>query len=102
MPSVFLEVIELVDVVKADGRREPFVREKVTVSALKSGAPPEEARAIGEAVERIAYDGMPSGEIRRRVLEQLHDRNPEWEENWRIYDRAVKKRGAAAVELPAR
>jgi len=27
-------VIELVDVVKADGRREPFVREKVIVSAL--------------------------------------------------------------------
>jgi len=51
----------LVDIVKVDGRREPFVREKVTVSALKSGAPPEEARAIGEAVERVAYDGMPSG-----------------------------------------
>lgn len=97
-----LEVIELVDVVKADGRREPFVREKVTVSALKSGAPPEEARVIGEAVERIAYDGMPSGEIRHRVLEHLHERNPEWEKNWLIYDRAVKKRGAAAVGQPAR
>jgi transcriptional repressor NrdR len=95
-------VIELVDVVKADGRREPFVREKVVVSALKSGAPPEEARAIGEAVERIAYDGMPSGEIRRRVLEQLRDRNPEWEENWLIYDRAVKRREVAAVGVPAR
>lgn len=93
----------MVDIVKVDGRREPFVREKVTVSALKSGAPPEEARAIGEAVERVAYDGMPSGEIRRRVLEQLRDRNPEWEENWLMYDRAVKKRGvAAAVGLPAR
>jgi len=45
---------------------------------------------------------MPSGEIRRRVLEQLHDRNPEWEENWLIYDRAVKKRGVAAVGVPAR
>ena len=50
----------MVDIVKVDGRREPFVREKVTVSALKSGAPPEEARAIGEAVERVAYDGMPA------------------------------------------
>lgn len=46
---------------------------------------------------------MPSGEIRRRVLEQLHDRNPEWEENWLVYDRAVKKRGGAAtVGVPAR
>jgi len=93
----------VVDVVKADGRREPFVREKVIVSALKSGAPPEDARAIGEAIERVAYDGMPTGEIRRRVLEQFHDRNPEWEENWILYDRAVKKRGAAAIAAsPAR
>ncbi|WP_366515164.1 ATP cone domain-containing protein [Methanoculleus sp.] len=90
-------MIELVDVVKLDGRREPFVREKVTVSALKSGAPPKEARAIGEAIEQVAYDGIPSGEIRRRVLEQLRDRNPEWEENWLMYDRAVKKRGVEAV-----
>ena len=93
----------MVDVVKADGRREPFVREKVIVSALKSGAPPEDARAIGEAIERVAYDGMPTGEIRRRLLEQFHDRNPEWEENWILYDRAVKKRGAAAIAAsPAR
>ena len=92
----------MVDVVKADGRREPFVREKVIVSALKSGAPVEDARAIGEAIERVAYDGMPTGEIRRRVLEQFHDRNPEWEENWILYDRAVKKRAAAIAAPPAR
>lgn len=95
-------MIELVDVVKADGRREPFVREKVIVSVLKSGAPPQEARAIGEAVERTAYDGMPSSEIRSRVLEQLHDQNPEWEENWLVYDRAVKRRGAVVVGVPSR
>lgn len=92
----------MVDVVKADGRREPFVREKVIVSALKSGAPVEDARAIGEAIERVAHDGMPTGEIRRRVLEQFHDRNPEWEENWILYDRAVKKRAAAIAAPPAR
>ena len=90
----------MVNVVKADGRREPFVREKVIVSALKSGAPVEDARAIGEAIERVAYDGMPTGEIRRRVLEQFHDRNPEWEKNWILYDRAVKRRGAAAIAAP--
>lgn len=79
------------------------MREKVIVSAMKAGAPPEEARAIGEAIERVAYDGMPSDEIRRQVLEHLRDRNPEWEENWLMYDRAVKKRGASTVAgLPAR
>ncbi|MEG3056468.1 MAG: ATP cone domain-containing protein [Methanoculleus sp.] len=93
----------MVSVVKLDGRREPFVREKITVSAMKAGAPPEEAREIGETIERSAYDGMPSGEIRQRVLEQLRGRNPEWEGNWLMYDRAVKKRGVTAVTgMPAR
>ncbi|NLZ30620.1 MAG: ATPase [Methanomicrobiales archaeon] len=93
----------MVSVVKLDGRRESFVREKIVVSAMKAGAPPEEAREIGEAIERVAYDGMPSGEIRQRVLEQLRGRNPEWEENWLMYDRAVKKRGTAVVAgVPAR
>ncbi len=93
----------MVSVVKLDGRRESFVREKIVVSAMKAGAPPEEAREIGEAIERVAYDGMPSGEIRQRVLEQLRGRNPEWEENWLMYDRAVKKHGTAAVAgAPAR
>lgn len=68
---------------------------------MKAGAPPEEARAIGEAIERVVYDGIPAAEIRRRVLEQLRDRNPEWEENWLVYDRAVKRRGAAAVAVPS-
>lgn len=92
----------MVNVVKLDGKREPFVREKVTVSAMKAGAPPEEARRIGEAIEEVAYDGMPTGEIRHRVFGYLRSLNPEWEENWILYDRAVKKRGAAAVAaIPA-
>ena len=83
--------------VKADGRKEPFAREKVVVSALKAGAPLEEARAIGEAVERDAYDGMPAADIRQRVLSHLRDRNPDWEENWLMYDRAVKRREVLAA-----
>lgn len=87
----------MINVVKLNGKREPFVKEKVVVSAMKVGAPPEEAREIGEAIERVAYDGMPSGEIRQRVLEELRERNAEWEENWLMYDRAVKKRRAEAI-----
>ncbi len=95
--------IAMVHVIKSDGRREPFAREKVVVSALKSGAPLDVARAIGEAVEREAYDDMPAADIRQRVLAHLRDRNPEWEENWLMYDRAVKKRGATAIAgIPAR
>jgi transcriptional repressor NrdR len=90
----------MVSVKKRDGRTEPFVREKVTVSAMKSGASSEDARRIGEAIEGMAYEGMTTEEIRGRVLEQLRNTNPEWEQNWLMYDQAVKKREKAAI--PAR
>ncbi len=90
----------MVDVVKRDGRREPFVPEKITVSAVKAGAPPEEARRIAKAVERVARDGISTDEIRRRVLEQLRDQNRTWEQNWIIYDQAVKKRTEQEIPQP--
>ncbi|KUG20987.1 hypothetical protein ASZ90_009269 [hydrocarbon metagenome] len=90
----------MVDVVKRDGRREAFVPEKVVVSAMKSGAPPEEARGVAGAIEREAHEGMTTEEIRSRVLEELRGRNPEWERNWLVYDRSVKKRHEG-VEVPA-
>lgn len=90
----------MVDVVKRDGRREPFVPEKITVSAVKAGAPLEDARRIAQAVERVAHDGISTDEIRRRVLEQLRDQNAGWEQNWLVYDRAVKKRETAEIPQP--
>ncbi|RXE56457.1 ATPase [Methanoculleus taiwanensis] len=90
----------MVDVVKRDGRREPFVPEKITVSAVKAGAPLEDARRIAQGVERAAHDGISTDEIRRRVLEQLRDQNAGWEQNWLVYDRAVKKRKAAEIPQP--
>ncbi len=82
----------MVDVIKRDGRREPFIQEKVAVSAMKAGAPVENARAISREMERVVHDGMSTQEIRGRVLELLHAKNPEWEQNWIVYDRAIKKR----------
>ena len=31
-------------------------------------------------------------ELRERVLGLLEKKNPQWKENWLIYDRAVKRR----------
>ncbi len=90
----------MVDVIKRDGRREPFVPEKIVVSAIKSGAPPNDARSIAQAIERDVQEGMKTDEIRRRVLEQLRARNPSWEQHWLIYDESVKKR-AAGIAQPA-
>lgn len=77
---------------KRDGRKEPFVVEKIVVSAVKSGAPPEVARTVAADIERMAKEEITTGEIKTKVLAMLKSRNPEWERNWLVYDIAVKKR----------
>lgn len=77
---------------KRDGRKEQFVPEKIIVSAIKSGAPPDVARMIAQEVGQMAKDGMTTREIRTKVLAMLKLKNPGWERNWRVYDTAVKKR----------
>jgi transcriptional repressor NrdR len=82
----------MIMVKKRDGRKEPFVAEKIVVSAMKTGAPPEVARTIAHEIERNAKDGIATREIRGRVLTMLKSKNPEWERNWTVFDTAVKKR----------
>lgn len=82
----------MVRIEKRDGRSEIFVAEKIVVSAVKSGAPADIARKIAKEIEARLEEGMPTKDIKRMVLEMLREKNPEWERNWLIYDRAVKKR----------
>ena len=82
----------MIMVKKQDGRKEPFVAEKIVVSAIKSGAPPDIARTIAHGIELHAPDGISAKEIRGNVLGMLKTKNPEWERNWIVYDTAVKKR----------
>jgi transcriptional regulator NrdR family protein len=77
---------------KRDGRLEEFVPEKVIVSALKSGASVAVARRIAKDVETQARDETPTSEIRSMVLSRLGREDPVLEQNWRTYDRAVKRR----------
>jgi hypothetical protein len=79
---------------KRDGRKEPFVPEKIVVSAIKSGAPPDVGRAIAGDIERMAKEGITTQEIKTKVLAGLKSKNPEWERNWMVYDLAVKKRSS--------
>jgi hypothetical protein len=77
---------------KRDGRKEPFIPEKIIVSAIKSGSPPDYARTIAQDIERSTIDGATTQEIKAKVLSMLKLKNPEWERNWMVYDTAVKKR----------
>ena len=58
---------------------------------VKSGAPADSAREIAKNIEAEVHEGV-TRDIWRRVLEELREKNLEWEENWLVYDRSVKKR----------
>lgn len=79
---------------KRDGRKEPFIPEKIIVSAIKSGSSPDYARTIAQDIERSTKDGAMTQEIKVKVLSMLKSKNPEWERNWMAYDTAVKKRAS--------
>ena len=79
-------------IIKRNGEEEGFIPEKIVVSCIKAGVPPPIAREIAKEVESIIPDKIESKEVRKIVLEALEKRNPKWVENWKIYDRAVKKR----------
>jgi transcriptional repressor NrdR len=82
----------MIMVKKRDGRKEPFVAEKIVVSAIKSGAPVDVARTIASDIEKNATDGIATKELKKMVLGRLKTKNPEWERNWMVFDTAVKKR----------
>ncbi len=82
----------MITVKKRDGRKEPFVAEKIVVSAIKTGAPPDVARTIAHGIEQSATDGISTKELKGKVLGMLKAKNPEWERNWMVFDTAVKKR----------
>ena len=61
---------------KRDGRKEPFVVEKIVVSAIKSGAPPDVARTIAGDIERMAKEGMTTQEIKTKILATAQIQKP--------------------------
>ncbi len=85
-----------VTVVKRDGRKEPFIPEKLVVSVMKAGAPPEVARKIALIVTaKILERGVKeisAKELTKMLLELLRKENEEWYRNWIVFDRAVKRR----------
>jgi 2-phosphoglycerate kinase len=79
-------------VTKRDGSKQEFIQEKIVVSAIKSGASPDVARRIAKEVETELTPEGSTNDIRRNVLQKLARENKQWEQDWRMYDRAVKRR----------
>lgn len=85
-----------ITVLKRDGRKEPFVYEKIVVSCLKAGAPIDVARKIATMIlaKLIAENRneVTARELTKMVLELLRKENEEWYRNWIVFDRAIKRR----------
>jgi len=78
-------------VIKKDGRKEPFIKEKVIVSAVKTGAPIEVARSIADKIEQHPHDDIKTSWVRKHVLDELKLHNPDWPKRWLNYDKGVKR-----------
>ena len=78
-------------VIKKDGRKEPFIKEKIVVSAVKTGASVEVARDIAEKIEEHPKDEIKTLWIRKQVSDELKLHNPDWLKRWYSYDKNVKR-----------
>ena len=78
-------------VIKKDGRKEDFIKEKIVVSALKTGAPADVARIIADKIQKETNKDITTNDIRESVLHELHKHNPEWSKRWISYDKGIKR-----------
>jgi transcriptional regulator NrdR family protein len=78
-------------VIKKNGKKESFIKEKIIVSAVKAGAPVEIARKIADKVEEHPEESIKTIWVRKKVLEELEYHNPDWPKRWLNYDKNVKR-----------
>jgi transcriptional regulator NrdR family protein len=78
-------------VIKRNGKKESFIKEKIVVSAVKVGAPVNVARDIAKQVEEHPEDELKTKWIRQYVLNKLKYHNKDWHDNWINYDEGIKR-----------
>ena len=74
-------------VVKKDGTREDFDKQKIINSCLSAGLAPDVAERIGNEVENLAYDGVETKEIRILVLNKVRKEDPSCAQKWIDYEK---------------
>jgi len=78
-------------VIKKDGRKEQFIKEKIIVSAVKTGAPVEVARKIADEIEKNPDESIKTTWIKKHLLGKLELHNPDLLKKWYNYDKNVKR-----------
>ena len=78
-------------VIKRDGKKEAFIKEKIVVSAVKTGAPIDIARGIADKIEKHPEEEIRTAWIRKHILDDLKLHNPDWPKRWYNYDKNVKR-----------
>ena len=78
-------------VIKRNGKEEPFIKEKIVVSAVKTGAPVHIARDIAEKIEKHPEESIKTAWIKQHVLKELKLHNINWPKKWYNYDKNVKR-----------
>lgn len=63
--------MNVISVVKADGRRAPFDVYKVESTCRRAGASPSLARKIARYISEVAYEGMSTRQIYELTLAAL-------------------------------
>ena len=78
-------------VIKKDKKKEPFIKEKIVVSAVKTGAPVEIAREIADKIEKHPDESIETEKVKKQVLEELEYHNPDWPKRWLYFDKRLKR-----------
>jgi len=67
----------MISVIKFDGRRQDFQKEKIVRTCLRMHANHRQAIEIANKIERKAYDGITTKEILRLIFSYLKEYRPE-------------------------
>jgi hypothetical protein len=65
-----------INVIKRDGRAEPFMPQKIVTCCVKAGVPRELAEKIAEEVSKRIYVNIPTYRIRKLVSKWLRRYDP--------------------------
>ena len=67
----------MVFVIKADGRKEEFSRQKIVLTCTKMHAQPQVAEEIASKIEREVYNGIKTKQILDKIFSYLKSHKPE-------------------------